>query len=439
MRRFVIGAVALAMGAAACAGADTIEVGGRRVPAEPAVEPPGGAFPPELRRNIRTLFDDATTLQEGDIPAVGASADLRAAWLLVDLLRFHQGFLADHDLEMALAELTGVTFEGDEVVPWVAYSDLLLRWDVSAPPNYLRFKEQAFVKIGDTQWKPFFDRRSPLDWREVSWGGVRFDGIEALNDPPMVRGRKGRWLPHDDVVFGIELGGEAVAYPRRVLEVHELVNATVGGRRIAVPYCTLCGTATAWFTDDLGAAEPLTFGTSGLLQRSNKLMFDAQRMSLWDQFDGAALTGPWLREDAQLTWIPVTTTTWGAWRESHPRSTIVREDGGVNRTYVADPLGDRDADGPIFPVGHVDPRLAAQTEVFGVTGPDGTAVAFPADRTMKLLEQGRPVTFLSIELRLNAGGLEAIGAEGKVLPGQTAFWFAWSQFNPDTLLWPDDA
>ena len=273
----------------------------------------------------------------------------------------------------------------------------------------------------------------------MSWGGVRYDGIEPLIDPPMVRGAKGRWLPDSDVVFGIELDGEVVAYPKRVMEVHEMVNASVGGRRIAVPYCTLCGTATAWLTDDLGGGAPLELRTSGLLQRSNKLMFDTRHESLWDQFDGAALTGRWLRRDAELTRVPVTTTTWGAWREAHPGSTLVREDGGLIRTYVADPLRGRDAEGPIFHVGEIDPRLPAQTEVFGVTTPDGTRVAFPAERTRKLLEQGRPVTFRSIELRSSDGGLAAMTADDDVLPSQTVFWFAWSQFNPGTLLWPDDA
>ena len=35
------------------------------------------------------------------------------------------------------------------------------------------------------------------------------------------------------------------------------------------------------------------------------------------------------------------------------------------------------------------------------------------------------------------GGIRAVDADGKDLGGHQAFWFAWSQFHPDTTLWPD--
>ena len=44
----------------------------------------------------------------------------------------------------------------------------------------------------------------------------------------------------------------------------------LGGRRLAIPYCTLCGSAQACFTDDVeGADEMPVLRTSGLLSRSN--------------------------------------------------------------------------------------------------------------------------------------------------------------------------
>ncbi|MGH7263275.1 MAG: hypothetical protein ACREMB_00275, partial [Candidatus Rokuibacteriota bacterium] len=81
-----------------------------------------------------------------------------------------------------------------------------------------------------------------------------------------------------------------------------------------------------------------------------------------------------------------------------------------------------------------------QEVVFGVIAPDGRAVAFPVAAAKDDLREGRRVVSGGVEVRLDAGGLAArpVGG-GHDLPGHQAFWFAWSQFRPETLLWPTDA
>ena len=51
----------------------------------------------------------------------------------------------------------------------------------------------------------------------------------------------------------------------------------------------------------------------------------------------------------------VVTTTWGAWKAEHPDTTVVLESLALGRDF--DFRNGRDADGPIFPIGDVDPRL----------------------------------------------------------------------------------
>lgn len=440
----VLVAAAIAVGACGDAGGDVAPPPPPPVPASTAPLPPrpavpDGPLPPGVEANLDAVFSQAQFLTAGSVADLASSGDLRVAWPLADLLRFHEGQETGPGLELALEALTGFD-PGDDAAQWVAYTDLLLRWDVPAPPGYLRWKRQAFVSL-DPTWAPFFDDEADLDWREVAWGGVLRDRIEALVDPPDVDGAAaagGDWLPDDDVVFGVAVGGEARAYPRRVMEVHELVNDTVGGRRIGLPYCTLCGSAVGYVLDDLpaGVATP-ELRTSGLLQRSNKLMYDARSESLFDQFSGVALSGP-LRDAGVVLprLLGVVTTTWGEWKEAHPRTTVLTADAGTGRTYGEDPLGDRDENGPIFPVGERDGRRPAQEPVFGVTTPQGVSVAFPVARAEAELEAGRPVAAGGVELRREAGGLAARATGGGPdLPGQQAFWFAWSQFRPGTLLW----
>jgi hypothetical protein len=260
--------------------------------------------------------------------------------------------------------------------------------------------------------------------------------IPALDDPTLTAAAEGDWYPEDRIVFGLVIGTDEVALPRNIMEIHEMVNMTIGGRRLGIPYCTLCGSAQAYFTDSVpvGIAVPV-LRTSGLLVRSNKVMYDLETSSVLDTFTGRALSGPLQDAGVVLEQATVVVTTWGEWKAVHPATRIVAKDGGIGRVYPADPLRGRDDNGPIFPIGEVDPRLPVQTNVVGVIDPDGTPVAFPVDQARAALAEGREVVFGDIEVLSDAGGLRARVMGGDELPAHQAFWFAWSQFHPETVVW----
>ena len=71
-----------------------------------------------------------------------------------------------------------------------------------------------------------------------------------------------------------EQGLAALGQPDVLEELLRVVD-TLGGRDIAMPYCTLCGSAQVYFTDEVpeGIERPI-LRTSGLLTRSNKVMYD---------------------------------------------------------------------------------------------------------------------------------------------------------------------
>jgi hypothetical protein len=56
--------------------------------------------------------------------------------------------------------------------------------------------------------------------------------------------------------------------------------------------------------------EPTTFGTSGLLYRSNKLMYDRNTESLWSSLLGEPVIGPLADSEIKLAFFPVVLTTW---------------------------------------------------------------------------------------------------------------------------------
>ena len=386
------------------------------------------------------------------LDTLGASDDPRWAWLISDMLRFAQPGARQVALIDAFVALTGVDPGEDPSFaesPWLSITNHLIAWDLPAPMGYRELKGELYTAL-EPGWRPFFaDVDSELDYRLLSWGGVLIDDrpegstepcergcIPALDDPPLTDASRGDWYPDDRIVFGVEVGGEAVALPKNIMEVHEMANITVGGRRLGIPYCTLCGSAQAYFTDqDQFMGEPLVLRTSGLLSRSNKVMYELNSRSAFDTFTGEALTGPLRKRGLELDQASVVTTNWGDWREAHPDTRIIASDGGTGQSYPPDPLGGRDDNGPIFPVGPVDPRLPVQEPVLGVIAADRTPVAFAVAAAKAALERGEEVSAAGVELIFDGAGLGARGVHGDQLPAHEAFWFAWSQFHPETELW----
>jgi hypothetical protein len=455
--------VALAVVVAACGGVDDAAVPPTAPSAAPASQT-GFTFPPppevpdgpvdqELAHDLDGLFGSLQLgVGVGIIERIGDSGDARAAWLLSDVLRF-VGFGAEANAAAAAFEqLTGADISADPLSSrslWQSVTNHLFAWDLPAPPGYLEWKRVPYELV-EPKWAPFFDDAdAAIDWRYVSWGGVLIDDrplgdpqpcargcIPALDDPAVTSAEHASWYPDEGIVFGVVVGDEARAYPKHMMEVHEMVNDTLGGRRIAIPYCTLCGSAQAYFTDDLpGREEPIVLRTSGLLARSNKVMYELTTFSVFDTFLGVAVSGPLQDEGVALEMVSVVTSTWGEWRATHPNTTIVAEDGGIGRVYPEDPLRGRDDDGPIFPIGDVDLRLPAQQQVLGAVTPDGIPVAFPVIAARTAVEAGETVELAGVWVVPDGSGLRTETASGEPLPSHQAFWFAWSQFHPTTQVW----
>ncbi len=372
------------------------------------------------------------------------SQDPRVAWLITDMMRFSwepefYAVLTDTALSLLDIDLQTLRHRGE-------ITNHLMAWDMPAYDGYLDHKRTVF-----TNYVPGWERiftEGDIDWHLVSWGGVLIDDrpfgrsdevcncIPAADNPRVSAATEAVWLDDDDTVFGIEVNGEYRAYPRQIMEVREMVNDTLGGRDLGIPYCTLCGAAQAFFTDELpmGVERPI-LRTSGLLIRSNKVMYDINTFSIFDTFLGRAVTGPLGDIGLELEQVSVITTDWGTWREAHPETSVLVESLALGRDF--DFRNTRDADGPIFPVGDVDPRLPVHEDIIGVTTASGMPIAFQRSTAFAALQSGEEITFENVRLQLDAGGIRAVDLDGSDLGSHQAFWFAWSQFHPQTALWPE--
>jgi len=410
---------------------------------------PDGPLSDAVQEAVQVAFVDSAEQaiwgpdQAAALADIAASKDPRLAWIVADLMRFITQRDLHTSLARAAAELLGLDLPGERY--WGFVTDHLIAWDIPAPPDYLRVKRAIFTSVLPG-WEKIFVP-GDIDWRHVSWGGVPIDNrafdttdtpcncIPAADNPEVSGAAEATWLKDGDIVFGIGVNGEYRAYPRRIMEVREMVNDTLGGRDLGIPYCTLCGSAQAYFTDDLpdGVARPV-LRTTGLLIRSNKVMYDITSHSVFDTFTGKAVTGPLAEKGVHLEQASVVTTEWGAWKKAHPDTTVLVEALALGRDF--DFRNTRDADGPIFPIGDVDPRLSVHEDVIGVLSPTGKPVAFQRSAAFLALTKGKKIAFEDVRLVLEAGGIKAVGPDGSDLGSHQAFWFAWSQFHPKTALWP---
>jgi Protein of unknown function (DUF3179) len=129
----------------------------------------------------------------------------------------------------------------------------------------------------------------------------------------------GRLLQPTDLVLGVEIAGDARAYPVKLLALHEAVDDVVGGRPIVVTWCPLCASGVVF--DRRVAGHLLTFAISGRLHHANQVLYDLQTRSLWSQLADAAISGPLRGRTLRL--VAASEQTWGAWRAAHPRTRVL--------------------------------------------------------------------------------------------------------------------
>ena len=267
-----------------------------------------------------------------------------------------------------------------------------------------------------------------VDVAEILEGGPPRDGIPALGDPAVVPAREAG-LADDAPVLGVALGGEARAYPLSILAWHELVNDRLGGEAILVSYCPLCGTGMVFDRRVDGGVR--TFGVSGLLYRSDLLLYDRETESLWSQILARAVIGPSLGERLRLIRAPV--TTFGRWRRAHPGTTVLSFETGHRRNYERNPYGDYALSERLRFPAPTDDRYHPKMPTLGLRLADGSARAYPAS---EVHAAGGAVEeeFRGRRVRVAYDPEEQIFEfeapdDVEVIEG---FWFAWAAFHPET-------
>ena len=133
------------------------------------------------------------------------------------------------------------------------------------------------------------------------------------------------------LVVGVELNGEARAYPLEYIGYHHQVRDTVGGTPVLVSYCTVCRTGRVFSPTVNG--RPEIFRLVGM-DHFNAMFEDATTGSWWRQANGEAIVGP--KTGTFLREIPSVQVTLREWLALHPASLVMQADSTFKGEYAKD-------------------------------------------------------------------------------------------------------
>ena len=130
-------------------------------------------------------------------------------------------------------------------------------------------------------------------------------------------------------VLGINVNGQAKAYPIQYIGYHHQVLDTINNQPVMITYCTVCRTGRAFRPVVNGQVE--TFRLVGM-DHFNAMFEDATTGSWWRQANGEAIAG-------QLTGTTLPEVfseqmTLKQWLALHPKSLIMQPDTIFNERYV---------------------------------------------------------------------------------------------------------
>jgi hypothetical protein len=271
--------------------------------------------------------------------------------------------------------------------------------------------------------------------RELIRAGTKRDGIKAVDQPVFVSLAETRVVAQSTPVIGIAVAGDARAYPVHLLEYHQIVNDTVGGRPVVVTYDPLAGTPLV-FGAVVGGVH-LHFSVSGLVYESNFLLYDRETNSLWSQFLGQAIAGP--QKGTRLERIRTRQEAFAAWAQREPKTTVLERPFPKRIDYRYSPFSDYWISETVpFPVSSKDDRFHPKDGVLGVE---------VGGKTRAYLGSVLPTVGGRIVDKI-AGRKIRIAYDGEAsafsweAPDDVrvtdAYWFSWRAFHPDTEVWSAD-
>lgn len=156
-----------------------------------------------------------------------------AATMLIEMTQSVKFHSSRQSIFATLVKKTGQSF-GDDADRWLQW---IWNQEYAPHPQYPEFKSELYGQI-DPHFANYFRQTdgSKIRLDEIRWGGVLRNGIPPLKNPKMISVQQAEYLADSNVVFGVNLNGDARCYPKRILAWHEMFNDTIGGEPVCGVY-----------------------------------------------------------------------------------------------------------------------------------------------------------------------------------------------------------
>ena len=164
---------------------------------------------------------------------------------------------------------------------------------------------------------------------EIYLGGKSRHTMKPIDRPYFETLEDKEPIADSEPVISFVNGKVARAYPIRILIYHGVVNDVVNEIPIAITYCPLTNTGVIYKRQI--DKKSLQFAVSGMLRKSNTVLYDEQTKSWWQQYTGECLLGE--HQGKTLEKVPCRLESLGAYR---------------TRTAEADILHPRNPDAHIY-------------------------------------------------------------------------------------------
>jgi hypothetical protein len=247
----------------------------------------------------------------------------------------------------ALSALADPSFDSHHA--WVEWESWYSQQDIDPLAGFDDWKRRLYRSYLPPVGGLLDCEPTEFDIQGIRWGNCDRSFLAALNAPDFVPGDAvaadgddratsdedpERYLADDHLIFGFEIEGTPYAVPRWVLFPHELLNADLDGVPVALTYCTLCN-APILYDRRVGDGDIRTFGSTGMLASGNKVMYDEETETLWDQHAGTPIGGETLASDPDLflDQFAVTQTEWREWKAEYPDTLALDIDTGYGYDY----------------------------------------------------------------------------------------------------------
>ena len=367
-----------------------------------------------------------------------------------------------------------VTFSNDRANKEIdadRYPEALRRPERPSAVELLRFRNRiqatvllavvASVTLGTAMADPrswraewprtdFSQHTVPL--REIRSGGPPKDGIPSIDMPRFEQlsdGAAAGWaagIGNEEPVISLVIGGDARAYPLRILIWHEIANDIVGGTPVTITYCPLCNSSVVF--ERTVENRILDFGTTGKLRNSDLVMYDRQTESWWQQFGGDAIVG--VMSGKHLRLVPSRLESFGRFRQRFAHGKVLIPNDPAARNYGTNPYVGYDMRGqrPFLYDGSLPDGIEPMERVIAVETKPGFHEAW----SLTLLRQRGTIKSGNIVLKWEAGQASALDrasiAEGRDIgnvvvqrkqdgtlsdiPYDVTFAFAFHAFRPNS-------